>query len=37
MRDFFLSLRDAGPYPMIGFSIIFTILAIALLAQASGS
>jgi hypothetical protein len=35
MRDFFLSLRDAAPYPMIGFAIIFTILAIALFAEAN--
>jgi|tagenome__1003787_1003787.scaffolds.fasta_scaffold14497812_2 hypothetical protein len=37
MRDFFLAIREARPYPMIGFAIIFTIVAIALLAQASGS
>ena len=36
MRDFFLSLREARPYPTIGFAIIFTILAIALFAEASG-
>jgi len=37
MRDLFLALREARPYPMVAFAIIFTILAIALLAQASGS
>jgi hypothetical protein len=36
MRNFFLSLREARPYPMVAVAIIFTILAIALFAQTSG-
>jgi hypothetical protein len=35
MRDFFLSLREARPYPMLAFAIISTIVAIALLAETS--
>jgi hypothetical protein len=34
MRDLFLSLREARPFPMIAFAIIFTILAMALFAKA---
>jgi hypothetical protein len=35
MRDFFLSLRDAAPYPMVAFAIISTIVAMALFAEAN--
>jgi hypothetical protein len=33
LRDFFLSLREAWPYPMMAFAIISTIVAFALLAE----